>query len=414
MAQTYMPKVLYLHEMEPEYEYPSTHPWLTFNDRPNLDPLSMKLGEAFSKCAHLAGTPLQPSVAEDLSSFYLAKGTAATTAIEGNTLSENEVDEIISGGKRLPESQQYLAREVMNVAAVLRGIDESARRGDRWLLTPEWLKAQNFQILDGLTDEDDHVVPGEYTTRQLTVGQGAYRPVQPREVAYLVDRLCDWINNTMRKVYTTEFPRDERFVLAFHAAVLAHLYIAWIHPFGNGNGRTARAVECAILAHSGLVPWVATNLLSDFYNRTRTRYYNVLAKASQKRDVDGFIRYSAGGFVDMLREQINTVQEMQRKVAWVNYVHEQFHQETQGNTSRRRRALALALREHEATPRSRLRRLTPELAEMYASVGERALSHDTGKLLKMKLIRGDARRGFTSNIGIMDAFMPAPTPVDQK
>ncbi|MBX9919126.1 MAG: Fic family protein [Mycolicibacterium frederiksbergense] len=390
-------------------EYITTHPWLTFKDQFKHYPLGMRLGEAFSKCSHLAGTPLQPAIAADLSSFYLAKGAAATTAIEGNTLSESEVKQILDGDKKLPPSQEYLEREVTNVASVLRGIDESSQAGTRWYLTPEWLKEQNRLILEGIDDED-YVVPGEFTTKQLTVGQGVYRPVEPREVPMLVDKLCDWTNETMRRAYDTTIPADERFVLVFHAAVLAHLYIAWIHPFGNGNGRTARALECAVLAHSGLVPWVATNLLSDFYNRTRTKYYQVLANASRKRDVDGFISYSAEGFVDMLREQIRTVQTMQRSVAWVNYVHERFHHQTQGDTSRRRRALALALPEGKPTPRSALRRLTPELAEMYTRVGDRALSHDTNRLVKMGLIRGDARGGFTSNISIMDAFMPAPSP----
>ncbi|MGH3941387.1 MAG: Fic family protein [Pseudonocardiaceae bacterium] len=80
-----------------------------------------------------------------------------------------------------------------------------------------------------------------------------------------------------------------RFYCLFVAATLAHLYIAWIHPFGDRNGRTARLLECAILAHSGVVPWVSSNLLSDHYNRTRSRYYQRLERASRERDVRGFI-----------------------------------------------------------------------------------------------------------------------------
>lgn len=49
------------------------------------------LGEAASKCEHIAGVPLRPSVAQELHRLYLAKGALATTAIEGNTLTENEV-----------------------------------------------------------------------------------------------------------------------------------------------------------------------------------------------------------------------------------------------------------------------------------------------------------------------------------
>ncbi|MEB3062487.1 Fic family protein [[Mycobacterium] zoologicum] len=385
--------------------YQTTHPWITFKyDGAVYNQLSVRLGEAFSKCRHLAGTPLQPSLAADLAQLYLAKGAQATTAIEGNTLSESEVLDILAERRTLPKSQQYLQVEVENVARVLRDIDVAARTSDGWQVTPEWLKAQNAAILDGVGDEA-HVVPGEYTERQLVVGS-VYRSAPPEDVPYLVDRLCGWINSMLGMVFDESVDPDIRFIQAFYAAVLGHLYIAWIHPFGNGNGRTARALECAILAHSHLVPWVSSSLLSDHYNRTRTRYYAMLDAASRGDDVAGLIGYAADGFVDQLREQIAVVQRQQRAVAWVNYVHEVFQDETQGETSKRRRTLVLSMPEGRPTSRAQLRRLTPELAEMYARVGDRALSHDTGKLTSLGLIRGDARKGFEPAIGLMDAFIP--------
>lgn len=55
---------------------------------------------------------------------------------------------------------------------------------------------------------------------------------------------------------------------AIFKAVVAHLYLAWIHPVGDGNGRTARLVEFQILLSSG-VPSPAAHLLSNHYNQTR-------------------------------------------------------------------------------------------------------------------------------------------------
>jgi len=76
--------------------YESTHPWLTFSHTVLPDLLNLQLGEAFSKCQHLANSALQPALASRLASIYLAKGVNATTAIEGNTLSEEEVGEILA------------------------------------------------------------------------------------------------------------------------------------------------------------------------------------------------------------------------------------------------------------------------------------------------------------------------------
>jgi Fic family protein len=82
-------------------------------------------------------------------------------------------------------------------------------------------------------------------------------------------------------------------------AVWAHLYIAWIHPFGDGNGRTARLVGFTLLLEGG-VPAPAAHLLSNHNNRTRSSYYMELDKASHyqevppivlRRGIKGRIRY---------------------------------------------------------------------------------------------------------------------------
>lgn len=384
------------------HRYLETHPWINFEYAARLDQTAMRLGEAFSKCQHLSGTPLQPGLATDLASFYMIKGVNATTAIEGNTLSEDEVRDVLDGVRRLPPSQEYLQQEVENVRDVLQRIHDDAFARVEFRITPEWLKTQNRDILAGI-DCEDHVVPGEYTKTSLIVGS-VYRGAPPADVPYLVERLCDWLNSILG--VTAEQPPEVRFVNAFTAAVLGHLYIAWIHPFGDGNGRTARALECAVLANSGQVPWVSANLLSNHYNRTRSRYYQRLEAASRERDVHGFISYAAAGFVDMLREQIRDVQQMQRRVAWVNFVHEAFQRESHGDASHRRRALVLALPDAVYTQRAKLRRLTPELAEMYAGRGEKTVSHDLNALRRLGLVELAGRAGARPLTRRMDAFMP--------
>ena len=393
---------MYIEPMTRLYE--ETHPWITFTFKPVYEVTSMKMGEAYSKCQHLAGTPLQPRVAETLARTYLVKGAAATTAIEGNSLSEEEVDQIIHHGKRLPPSQQYLEQEIRNILQVLNNIQSTAWGSDESLtVSPQWLKDQNCQILQNL-DLQDHVIPGEYTTSTLLVG--TYRGAPPEDVSYLIDRLCSWINDRIRQGQDDEIPHELRFYNAVTTAIIAHLYIAWIHPFGDGNGRTARALECAILTNSGLVPWVSSNLLSDFYNRTRSRYYDKLSASSRLNDIQGFIHYALDGFVDLLCEQITEVQSMQRKVEWVNYIHEVFRSETHGDTSHRRRTLVLSLPEGKKTARSQIKRLNVELAGLYSTRSEKTISHDLNKLKQLQLIDGDVRTGYSPRIHIMDAFLP--------
>ena len=100
--------------------FEKTHPWLSFQlDLGRLNhKIWMALGEADSKCEHISGVPLQPATAENLHMLYLAKGVRATTAIEGNTLSEEEVIERIEGKLALPPSREYLGKEVDNIVVI--------------------------------------------------------------------------------------------------------------------------------------------------------------------------------------------------------------------------------------------------------------------------------------------------------
>ena len=72
---------------------------------------------------------LPPDVANDLFVLYLAKGVRATTAIEGNTLTEEQVRErILSSKSTLPKSQEYQGREVA-VACPAGPLRDLIRRG---------------------------------------------------------------------------------------------------------------------------------------------------------------------------------------------------------------------------------------------------------------------------------------------
>ncbi|WP_106850155.1 Fic family protein [Blastococcus sp. Marseille-P5729] len=384
-------------------DWNTTHPFITFTAPYEPERFNLKLGEAFSKCQHLSGTPLPPKLAQHLSHIYFARGIQGTTAIEGNTLSEADVSDVLAGKKQLPESRKYQEVEVLNVAKALTEIRAEAASGKPFRLTPNWIREQNRQVLDGLDDLEDHVVPGEYTREQVVVG--SYRPPRPNSVPELVDRLCDWLNSLIEASQDNEKKSDERFLNAFMAAALGHLYVAWIHPFGDGNGRTARLLEAAILAHSGVVPWVSCQLLSNFYNETRPKYYRKLDRASKAREVSQFILYSIEGYVDELRDQISVVQAQQRHIAWMSYVHEVMQNESEGKPKKRRSRLALALHPDTPTPKDEVPTLETELAFHYGSVTPKTVSRDLSALQQLGLVR-QLPDGWVANQAALDAFVP--------
>ena len=101
-----------------------------------------------------------------------------------------------------------------------------------------------------------------------------------------IERLAEWLESDAVQTPKGGGSDDPEigFALAMACAVYAHLYIAWLHPFGDGNGRTARLLDLLfqflILARSGMAPLPAAHLLSNHYNLTRDQYYRELAKAS--------------------------------------------------------------------------------------------------------------------------------------
>ncbi|MGI0129821.1 MAG: Fic family protein, partial [Thermoplasmata archaeon] len=254
-------------------EYETSHPWLNLSldlSRAPID-LWLLLGEARSKIDHISGALLKPEVAEMLHLVFLAKGVHATTAIEGNTLTEEQARELIEGTLRLPESQEYLAREMDNIVSAFNAIRDELITGGERDLTPDDIKRYNALVLDGLELETE-VVPGAMRTHSVVVAR--YRGAPWQDCDYLLDQLCEWLKGPG---FT---PPDQtmRLPYAILKAVAAHLYLAWIHPFGDGNGRTARLMELQILLAAG-VPTPATHLLSNHYNQTRSEYQRVLDEA---------------------------------------------------------------------------------------------------------------------------------------
>ena len=298
--------------------YQETHPWINFQlDLRRVDyTLWFQLGEVQAKCEQVAGVPLLPDVEEYLHQVFLAKGALATTAIEGNTLSEKEALELVRGELELPPSKEYLGQEIRNIVDACNNIPEGILSGELSELSVDRIKELNALVLRDLPLRED-VSPG--LIRDYDVGVGRYRGAPQQDCEYLLTKLCSWLN------IESLLPNKElKIASGVLKAIVAHLYLAWIHPFGDGNGRTARLVEFQLLLLSG-VPTAAAHLLSNHYNLTRSEYYRHLDLASRSGgDVFPFIQYALRGLRDGLDEQLQTIRAQQFHVFWMNHVHNSF------------------------------------------------------------------------------------------
>lgn len=380
--------------------YLETHPWITFKLDLKKAPyrLWLDLGAIQSKIEHVANALLPPEVAEYLHSLYLAKGVHATTAIEGNTLSEDQVHDRIVKKTSLPESKEYLGKEIDNIVQACNDIGEEVLSGKDARLTVAQIKTFNRLALNNLP-LDKETIPGEF--RRFSVGVENYRGAPWEDCECLIERLCQWLNDEIKSP-----DPDLAIGFAVIRAIMAHLYIAWIHPFGDGNGRTARLVEFHIFL-SGRAPSIAAHLLSNFYNQTRTEYYRQLDLAS-KSPVGPihFLGYAVRGLRDALDDQIQWIQAYQWEIAWRDYVYEKFRG-MKGEGAERCRLLALELphAQQRSVSISQLKRLTPDIAVLYASKTDKTLTRDLNKLREMKLIRRVGKR-VKINRAILTRLLP--------
>ncbi len=381
--------------------YADSHPWITFSasDVGQLPPQTwMLLGEARAICEQITSTPLKPRVVEHLNEVALIKGAQATTAIEGNTLNEEQVAGIYRGEYTAPPSREYQEREVRNVLDALTKIDGQATGGTLAPVTAELICDYNFQVLDK-TEHAPEAIPGGLREHQVMAGN--YRGAPAQDCPHLTRRLAEWLESD---IFRSDDP-DIAFALTVIQAIYAHLYIAWIHPFGDGNGRTARLLEFMLLARSGRLPLLAAHLLSNHYNLTRNQYYRELQASSQTSSTQSFLAYAAQGLVDGLREQIDLVREQQLSMSWAHYVDEAMDRFPVSRASNRQRALVSAMPFDEPVARRDLAVLTPALAALYAKAGPRTLSRDLNRLAEAGLVLRDGR-SWKANTDVMFTFMP--------
>jgi hypothetical protein len=380
--------------------FEQTHPWIKF--RINLGEVGPEfwigLGEATSKCTHLAQVPLRPETAKKLHQLYLAKGAAATTAIEGNTLSESEVLRAVEGRLEVPPSKEYQKQEVENIIAACNQIGLQLAANTLPALSGDSIRAYNRQVLLNLPPGED-VVPGEYRRHSVIVGN-VYRGAPAEDCEFLVDHLCDWLNGP-------DFAAKPgmEVVYAIIKAVLGHVYLAWIHPFGDGNGRTARLIEFYLLLSAGM-PMPAAHLLSNHYNETRPEYYRQLDRASKSGgDLLPFLRYAVQGLVDGLRKQLEFVWDQQWDLTWRNYVHELF-QNKSSSSDQRQRHLALDLgAEPGWVQTAKITELTPRLAKAYANKTPKTVQRDLNTLAAMELVERETKQ-VRARRELIFAFLP--------
>ncbi len=202
--------------------------------------------------------PLPSSVLELLRKEAREQTVILSTKIEGNPLDERSKREVLYA-----ESEDGNKQEVYNLMKAIDSLEECEKRG--LPITEEFIKKLHAII---------RVHPGrkpktsEYRTEQNQVGKrhlsGFYLPPEYQDVPALMEDLVAWVNSPS----TYQMP----------APIKAGIFmwqILTIHPYMDGNGRTARMLATYILRTNGL-GLKGLFVLESFYDRNLNEYYKNL------------------------------------------------------------------------------------------------------------------------------------------
>lgn len=349
-----------------------------------------------------ARVPIPPGVAARIDKIEIVRQIKGTTGLEGNNLTFDEIAHIVDDAAASGQARDNLAGsppgedvdsiEVRNAYDVQKFIREAPKPRDGiTIVTEELIRELHRLSTKGVPS--DRNSPGRY--RSCAVLAGDYVPPEPSEVPSLMRQFVEFINS---RALTTG-------VGALIRAVMAHFYLVSIHPFGDGNGRTARALEAFLMYQSGFNARGFYSL-ANFYYRHREEYVRQLddARFRWNGNLTQFIKFALRGLVDGIAEVQERVLSFVRETMFMSYVEELFKD---GRVNGRCYAiLDYLIRHEEGIPRARFRdRRLPLIRGLYESIKtEKTTERDIACMLKERLIVISADGVVRANVAVMEQF----------
>ncbi|AFL72502.1 Fic family protein [Thiocystis violascens] len=196
--------------------------------------------------------PLSKGALDTLAAWYEVELTYTSNAIEGNTLTRSETALVLEQGITVRGKPLKDHLEAIDHRDAWRFVRELAQRG-----TPvyELDIRQIHALVLGRSDRDE---AGRYSQRQRMIsGSLAVLPA-PAEIPARMGDFAHWLASAA--------PNPE-------TAFEAHFRLAAIHPFSDGNGRTARLLMNLILLQAGYPPLViAPEQRPDYVDALEARH----------------------------------------------------------------------------------------------------------------------------------------------
>jgi Fic family protein len=323
--------------------------------------------------------PSYPGSTEKIIRSEMVSVIGATLSIEGTRLEAKEIEESFEKAKHQdelvrPEQEAENSRKVYQFIAELE-----KNQKDTFVYREEIIKQIHKYFTDGLHYLGN--VPGKYRGEfPTTFGEPRRKGLcrNNAEINEAMVKFVEWLN------------RDEKNILCGNPivkAIMAHYYLTEIHPFGDGNGRTARALEALVLYMNGINHYCFWSL-ANFWAMNRGMYIRYLGEIRDTANPWDFLIWGITGYLQEVLRVKGLVLKKVKQLMFMDYIkwlwNNKMDQEIKIN-ERIVTILGLLVR-YGPMPLNKFQSL-PELAILYSNKSSATRHRDLHKMQKNKLVR---------------------------
>ena len=252
----------------------------------------------------IEGLPITADLLISLRKSAKLEATHYSTYIEGNQLSQKQVEAVIVGQGNPGRKRDQ--EEVKNYYAALAEVEAISKSAQS--LVNNHILLLHSLVHKGRRGKSSYR-DGQNVIKESDTGSITYMPPEAKDVSVLMHELLDWING---KVAEGELPLPI-------VAALTHYQFVTIHPFYDGNGRTARLLTTLILHMNGY-GMKGIYALEEYYAKNLPAYYHALDVGDShnyylgraESDVSGFIDYFCSGMAESFQKVKESATNAQR------------------------------------------------------------------------------------------------------
>ncbi len=271
-------------------------PRFTFTPRMQRQLIAIERTRGF-----LEAIGLRPTWMSELHQAARVQDALSSIQIEGGTLTLSTAFALARDKAHLVKADlEEDEKEFLNYLGAFEAIDD-LRGAKGYQLAPGDLRQLHNILLDGVRGGDHF--KGEFRREDVSVGDRIggeiivhHQPPLWSEVEPHLEELLAWMNQSA--IHPTYLESDagapDSWVHPVVAAGIAQHRLVWIHPFRDGNGRTARMFTTLALYLRGY-DFKYLFDLSSYYNSNRDAYYAALREVDGSGDYTRWIEYFMGG-----------------------------------------------------------------------------------------------------------------------